>query len=223
MLTITQKKQAVAELRDKFARAKGIFVADFSGLDVEAVNQLRRNLRAEETAATSTASTRQLDQEGGGRIGRRADRRVLRRTYGAGDLLRRSGGPRQGRGELRQAAPGFRAAGQDGSMGAPSTPAKSKPWRPCRVSIRSGAKLAGLVRAPAQKIAMVLAHRRVSSRASSRRAGLQWRSPGARPRAPVPDVSNGGRAQPGPTAPPPTWSVKSKWPISTQLQTSSRA
>jgi len=47
VLTITQKKQAVAELRDKFGRAKGIFVADFTGLDVEAVNQLRRSLRAE--------------------------------------------------------------------------------------------------------------------------------------------------------------------------------
>jgi large subunit ribosomal protein L10 len=47
VLTIAQKKEAVAELRDKFARAKAIFVADYSGLDVEAVNQLRRNLRAE--------------------------------------------------------------------------------------------------------------------------------------------------------------------------------
>jgi len=47
VLTIAQKKEAVAELRDKFARAKGIFVADYSGLDVEAVNQLRRKLRAE--------------------------------------------------------------------------------------------------------------------------------------------------------------------------------
>jgi len=47
VLTIAQKKEAVAELRDKFARAKGIFVADYSGLDVEAVNQLRRSLRAE--------------------------------------------------------------------------------------------------------------------------------------------------------------------------------
>ena len=47
MLTIAQKKEAVSELRDKFARAKGIFVADYSGLDVEAVNQLRRSLRAE--------------------------------------------------------------------------------------------------------------------------------------------------------------------------------
>jgi large subunit ribosomal protein L10 len=47
LLTITQKKEAVAELRDKFSRAKGIFVADYSGLDVQAVNQLRRNLRAD--------------------------------------------------------------------------------------------------------------------------------------------------------------------------------
>ena len=47
MLTIAQKKEAVEELREKFTRAKGIFVADYSGLDVGAVNQLRRNLRAE--------------------------------------------------------------------------------------------------------------------------------------------------------------------------------
>ena len=47
MLTIAQKKEAVAELRDQFARATGIFVAEYSGLDVEAVNQLRRTLRAE--------------------------------------------------------------------------------------------------------------------------------------------------------------------------------
>ena len=47
MLTIAQKKEAVEELREKFTRAKGIFVADYSGLDVEAVNQLRRSLRAE--------------------------------------------------------------------------------------------------------------------------------------------------------------------------------
>jgi len=47
VLTIAQKKEAVEELREKFTRAKGIFVADYSGLDVEAVNQLRRSLRAE--------------------------------------------------------------------------------------------------------------------------------------------------------------------------------
>jgi large subunit ribosomal protein L10 len=47
VLTSAEKKEAVAELRDKFARAKGIFVADYSGLDVEAVNRLRRNLRDE--------------------------------------------------------------------------------------------------------------------------------------------------------------------------------
>jgi large subunit ribosomal protein L10 len=47
VLTIARKKEAVAELREKFSRAKGIFVADYSGLDVEAVNQLRRKLRDE--------------------------------------------------------------------------------------------------------------------------------------------------------------------------------
>jgi large subunit ribosomal protein L10 len=47
VLTIAQKKEAVAELREKFGRAKGIFVADYSGLDVEAVNELRRSLRTE--------------------------------------------------------------------------------------------------------------------------------------------------------------------------------
>jgi large subunit ribosomal protein L10 len=47
VLTLTQKKEAVEELRERFSRAKVIFVADYSGLDVEAVNRLRRSLRAE--------------------------------------------------------------------------------------------------------------------------------------------------------------------------------
>lgn len=47
MLTIAQKKEAVAELRDKFARANGVFIADYCGLNVDTVNELRRKLRSE--------------------------------------------------------------------------------------------------------------------------------------------------------------------------------
>lgn len=45
MLTRAQKEHQVAELRDKFARAKSVFVADYRGLDVAQVNELRGRLR----------------------------------------------------------------------------------------------------------------------------------------------------------------------------------
>lgn len=41
MLTRTQKEQQVEELREKFARAKSLFVADYRGLNVAQVNALR--------------------------------------------------------------------------------------------------------------------------------------------------------------------------------------
>lgn len=47
MLTQTQKQEAVTELKDKFTRATSVIVADYRGLDVEAVNQLRTKLRSE--------------------------------------------------------------------------------------------------------------------------------------------------------------------------------
>ena len=45
MLTREQKKEAVAELGDKFARATSVFVADYRGLNVDEVGELRGQLR----------------------------------------------------------------------------------------------------------------------------------------------------------------------------------
>jgi large subunit ribosomal protein L10 len=47
MLTRAQKEAQVAELRDKLARATGVYVADYRGLDVGAANALRRRIRRE--------------------------------------------------------------------------------------------------------------------------------------------------------------------------------
>jgi large subunit ribosomal protein L10 len=46
MLTRTQKEESVAELRDKFGRAKSVIVADYRGLSVGQVDALRGKLRA---------------------------------------------------------------------------------------------------------------------------------------------------------------------------------
>lgn len=45
MLTREQKNQAVAELTDKFSRATTVFAADYRGLNVDDVNELRGALR----------------------------------------------------------------------------------------------------------------------------------------------------------------------------------
>jgi large subunit ribosomal protein L10 len=45
--TFAQKQEAVASFKDKFARAKIVCVADYRGLDVQSVNQLRSRLRSE--------------------------------------------------------------------------------------------------------------------------------------------------------------------------------
>lgn len=47
MLTRAQKEEQVVELREKFARAKGVIVADYRGLSVPAVNVLRNQLRTD--------------------------------------------------------------------------------------------------------------------------------------------------------------------------------
>jgi large subunit ribosomal protein L10 len=47
MLTRTQKEEHVAELKEKFGRAKSVFVAEYRGLGVEATTKLRRKLRSE--------------------------------------------------------------------------------------------------------------------------------------------------------------------------------
>ena len=48
MLTREEKEEQIATLRDKFGRATSIFVADYRGLTVDAVNTLRTRLRGEE-------------------------------------------------------------------------------------------------------------------------------------------------------------------------------
>ena len=45
MLTRTQKEEQVAELNEKFSRAKSIYVADYRGLNVAAANNLRQRIR----------------------------------------------------------------------------------------------------------------------------------------------------------------------------------
>lgn len=47
MLTRTQKEEQVASLRDKFARATTVFVADYRGLTVSDANELRKKLRGD--------------------------------------------------------------------------------------------------------------------------------------------------------------------------------
>lgn len=47
MLTRTQKEDQVADLKEKFGRASCVYVADYRGLDVESVNELRDKLHLE--------------------------------------------------------------------------------------------------------------------------------------------------------------------------------
>jgi large subunit ribosomal protein L10 len=46
-LTRAQKEQQVAELKEKFGRATCVYVADYRGIDVKSVNQLRSRIRKE--------------------------------------------------------------------------------------------------------------------------------------------------------------------------------
>ena len=45
MLTRTQKEEQVAELNEKFSRAKSVYVADYRGLSVAAADNLRQRIR----------------------------------------------------------------------------------------------------------------------------------------------------------------------------------
>jgi len=47
VLTRTQKEEQVAELKEKFGRATCVYVADFRGVDVKSVNQLRSRIHKE--------------------------------------------------------------------------------------------------------------------------------------------------------------------------------
>jgi len=48
VLTRAQKEEQVADLREKFGRATGVFVADYCGLTVDEANKLRADLRGDE-------------------------------------------------------------------------------------------------------------------------------------------------------------------------------
>jgi large subunit ribosomal protein L10 len=47
VLTRAQKEEQVAELKEKFGRATSVYVADYRGVDVTAVNELRKRIRSE--------------------------------------------------------------------------------------------------------------------------------------------------------------------------------
>jgi len=47
VLTRAQKEEQVADLKEKFGRARCVYLADFRGLDVEIANQLRSKIHAE--------------------------------------------------------------------------------------------------------------------------------------------------------------------------------
>jgi hypothetical protein len=47
LLTRAQKTEQVGELKEKFSRATSVYVADFRGLDVQAMNSLRKRIRNE--------------------------------------------------------------------------------------------------------------------------------------------------------------------------------
>ncbi len=47
MLTRAQKVEQVDELKEKFSRATSVYVADFRGVGVQAMNALRRRIRTE--------------------------------------------------------------------------------------------------------------------------------------------------------------------------------
>jgi large subunit ribosomal protein L10 len=47
LLTRAQKVEQVGELKEKFARATSVYVADYRGIDVQGMNALRRRIRSE--------------------------------------------------------------------------------------------------------------------------------------------------------------------------------
>lgn len=48
MLTRTQKEEQVADLRERFDRATGVIVADYRGIGVQEINELRGKLRGDD-------------------------------------------------------------------------------------------------------------------------------------------------------------------------------
>lgn len=58
MLTRAQKEEQVSNLKGKFGRATGVFVADYRGLTVDQVNELRNGLRGDDPAESEYSVTK---------------------------------------------------------------------------------------------------------------------------------------------------------------------
>jgi large subunit ribosomal protein L10 len=56
-LNLSDKKNVVENLHDSFSRAKVVILTDYKGLDVDAINGLRRKLRAEQVEFTVVKNT----------------------------------------------------------------------------------------------------------------------------------------------------------------------
>lgn len=48
MLTRAQKEEQIVELQEKFARATGVFLVDYRGISVQAINELRASLKKDQ-------------------------------------------------------------------------------------------------------------------------------------------------------------------------------
>ena len=62
MLTRQQKEEQVAELKDKFGRATGVFVADYKGLGVQQMEDLRGGLRKAEASRIEVNISDEADE-----------------------------------------------------------------------------------------------------------------------------------------------------------------
>lgn len=56
-MNLSDKKKVVENLHDSFSRAKVVILTDYKGLDVDAINGLRRKLRAEQVEFTVVKNT----------------------------------------------------------------------------------------------------------------------------------------------------------------------
>jgi len=64
----SEKDQIIAEVKEKAARAKGMFFADFTGITVEEINDLRREFRksrVDYTVVKNTLARKALESVGG--------------------------------------------------------------------------------------------------------------------------------------------------------------
>ena len=64
MLTRAQKEEKVAELREKLGRATSLYVADYRGVTVEAVNRLRSRVRRGEYAEAARGLSKAVLRRG---------------------------------------------------------------------------------------------------------------------------------------------------------------